>query len=120
MFIEKYNDECPLCSLPGCLIVLSCFHKMCHKCIIKMFETSTKCPICRTMIIIKSETENINEEYKINLASEHSKIFDIFYKLINSIDYEIDKELVSNIYMLKTNRDLSNDINLMKDYLNLF
>jgi hypothetical protein len=120
IFIEKINDECPICLVKGCMIELSCGHKLCHMCILKLFESTTICPMCRTIMLTKSETTNINEEYKQNLSFEHSKIIDIIYKLINSIDYEIDTDLTENIYMSKTNRDLFNDIVLIKDYLNLF
>lgn len=121
MYIEKMYEECPLCSTyDNCLIELTCHHKLCHGCMVKTFDTSSKCPICRTIIIMKSENDKMSDYYIESITNEHSYLIDTFYKLVNSIDYEYDKDLLITSYYTKTNRNIENDINLLKDYLLLF
>ena len=121
LYLERNYEECPICSMyDAFMIELSCHHKICNQCINKVFDTANKCPTCRTLIIMKSENDKISEFYKENLTTEHSYLIDTVYKLVNSIDYEFDLELLESSYFARTNRDVKNDLTLIRDYINLF
>jgi len=121
MYLEKIYIECPLCNIKDIyLIELSCNHKICNQCMKNIFDSSNKCPICRIMIILKSENDKNIESYKENITFEHVSLIDTFYKLINSIDYEFDRNLLYSTYFMKYNRDVDNDINIIIDYMNMF
>ena len=87
---------------------------------VKIFDTSNKCPICRTLIIMKSENDKVSDFYREAITTEHSYLIDTVYKLINSIDYEFDKQILYTSYFNRTNRDIINDIHIIKEYFNMF
>lgn len=121
MYIEKFVEECYLCSIGDVYLVeLSCNHKFCNTCMKKIFDGSTKCPTCRMLMLMKSENDKVSDMYRESLTSEHMVLIDTVYKLVNSIEYDFNRDLLSMIYFQKTNRDVGNDINLIKDYFNMF
>ena len=121
IYLEKKYEECPLCSSEETnMIELNCRHKICSVCIAGIFDTSMKCPICRTLIIMKSKNDKISDYYRESITTEHIYLIDTIYKLVNSIDYEFDTNILQASYFSKTNRDVSNDIMLIQDYLNMF
>lgn len=115
LYIEKNIEECLLCTNKFYhLIELTCNHKICNECLKKFYDNSTKCPICRTLIILNSEDNNNN------LNNDHVYLLDTIYKLITSINYHFDKDLLYSYYSNKTNRNLYNDLIIIKEYINMF
>ena len=57
---KENNDECPVCMDSEGEQIAECGHKCCKKCWEAIFNTSSKCPICRKKIY-ENELENIKE-----------------------------------------------------------
>jgi hypothetical protein len=115
-YLEKNFFECPICNCNTYLpCELSCGHKLCNNCVKTLFDSSTRCPTCKIIIQLKSEEDIHLYEYYIN--SDHSYIINMMYNLIINNNTLIDKDLLSQIHFQKTCRDISNDINIIKEYL---
>ena len=120
-YLEQSYYECPLCICKDYFLVeLSCGHKLCNNCMKKVFDSTTKCPICRNLILLKCENDNMSNIFRETVTSDHSYIIDTIYKLISCIDYQFDRETISSIHFCNTNRDISNDIEIIKEYFNIF
>jgi hypothetical protein len=119
IFLEKYYEECPMCSeCQPYLVELSCYHKICTKCVNKVFNTANKCPMCRIVMLLKSENES-DENYIENISIDHSYICEVTMKLISSIDFQFNKDVLDYTYFNKTSRNLDNDLEIILNYFNM-
>jgi hypothetical protein len=119
LYLERTYEECPIClEYSHSLVKLSCNHMFCSICIKNIFDTCTKCPTCKSIIELKSD--QYTPERVESITEEHTNVINIFYKLLSSIDEDIDIDYATKLYFERTGRYLLEDIEYIKKYLNIY
>jgi hypothetical protein len=120
-YILKTKSECPICLCEDFdLIELSCKHKFCRVCVKTIFDSCTKCPTCKSLIISKTDDSSLEFLGREGLTIEHAYVINTIFKLVCYLTADIDLNQMEILYFKLTDREIQFDINIIQQYLNYY